>query len=405
MPRVILLVPGSTYRAPDFLAAAGDLDLDVVVASEEPGPGTGLVVDVDDPEAVAAAVEAFDRQHPVDAVLSVDDRAVPAAAAAAARLGLPHASPRAVADARDKLRTRRRLAAAEVPQPRFAAVRPGDPADLSRAAAEVGFPCVVKPTTLSASRGVIRADDPGQLERAAARAAAVAARAGVPADRPLLVEAFVPGAEVAVEGVLEGGALRVLAVFDKPDPLDGPFFEETIYVTPSRLPAADRRAVERAAAAACRALGLDHGPVHAELRVAGGRASVIEVAPRTIGGLCGRTLEIGTGRRLEAVVLANALGRSLPGGRRQRGAGVLMVPPPGPGRFRRLAGADAARAVPGVRSVEVTVPAGAPVAPAPDGDRYVAFVFATGLTPADAEAALRRAWAGLTVELDPPDPG
>lgn len=405
MPRIILLVPATTYRVGEFLAAAGDLDLQVVVATDGASPGAGIDVDIDDAEAVADAVVRFDRDHPVDAVLSVDDRGVAGAALAAERLGLPHASPAAVADARDKFRTRRRLDRAEVPQPRFRAVAPGDDDAVVQAGTAVGYPCVVKPTTLSASRGVIRADTPDELVAAARRASAIAGSAGVPATQPLLVESFVAGPEVAVEAVLRDGVLRVLAIFDKPDPLDGPYFEETIYVTPSRLPDTQRRGLASATAAACAALGLRHGPVHAELRLDGGRPAVIEVAPRTIGGLCGRTVEIGTGRRLEALVLANALGRALPPGRRRRGAGVLMVPPPRAGRFVTVSGVEAARAVPGVLGVEVTVTPGTAVAPAPDGARYVGFVFAAGLTAADAEASLRRAWDHLRVEVDGHGPG
>lgn len=415
MPRVLLLLPSSTYRAADFIAAARQLGAEVIVASDAdlPAPTDGegggatdarvrsLVLDLDDSSAAADAIVAADRRTPLDAVVAVDDRGVVAAAAAAQRLGLPHAAPEAVAAARDKLRMRRLLDLAEVPQPAFAAVDPRDPAAAVDAARQVGFPCVVKPTALSTSRGVIRADDPAALAGAARRSAAIALGAGEPPDRPLLVEAFVDGPEVAVEGVLRQGVLDVVAVFDKPDPLDGPYFEETIYVTPSRLAAADRQAVQAVTASACEALGLRHGPVHAELRVRDGRATVIEVAPRTIGGLCGRTVEMATGRPLETLVLANALGTDVPRAPRQRAAGVLMLPAPSAGRFTGVDGISAALAVPGITGIELTVAPGRYVAPAPDGSRYVGFVFATALTPAEAEAALRRAWAQLVVQVEP----
>ncbi len=431
---MLLLLPSSTYRAADFVAAARDLGAEVVVASDAPMPGTtagrrgdapapgstgpghgapggaepgtpprSLVVDLDDPAAAAAAIVDLDRVAPLDAVVAVDDRGVALAALAAERLGLPHAAPGAVAAAQDKLRMRTLLDRAEVPQPVFAAVDAADLEGARRAAERVGYPCVVKPTSLSTSRGVIRADDPVSLVAAVRRAAAIARSAGEPADRPLVVERFVGGPEVAVEGVLRDGLLDVVAVFDKPDPLDGPFFEETIYVTPSRLPPADRRAATDVTAAACRALGLRHGPVHAELRVGGGRASLIEVAPRTVGGLCGRTVEMATGRPLESLVLANALGTAVPRAPRHRAAGVLMLPAPVPGRFAGVDGVDAALAVPRVTGVEVTAAPGARVAPAPDGSRYVGFVFAAALTPAEAEAALRAAWARLTVRVEPGD--
>lgn len=385
------------------MAAAAELDVEVVVASDQPmaplAGGSSLVVDLDDPAKVAQALVEHDSHHPVDAVVGVDDRGVLGAAAAARALGLPHSPPDAVAAARDKLATRRRLDAAEVLQPAFVAVDPGDDAGLRRAADAIGYPCVVKPTTLSASQGVIRADDPDTLVAAARRSAAIACRAGAPADQPLLLERFLPGPEVAVEGVLERGVFHLVVVFDKPDPLDGPYFEETIYVTPSRLSLAERRAVTATTAAACRALGLDHGPVHAELRVSSGRASVIEVAPRTIGGLCSRTVEIGTGRRLESMVLANALGCAIPAPSRHRAAGVLMVPPPRPGRLLKVDGVAEAQAVPGIVGVSITVPVGSLIAPAPDGDRYLGFVHSQGLTPHEAETALRHAWRLLDVHV------
>lgn len=404
MPRVVLLLPSSTYRAAAFLAAAAELGVDVVVASDVPMP-TGLsgsdhlVVDVNDPAATTAAIVQFDATTPVDAVLGVDDRSVVAAAMAAATLGLPHAPPDAVRAARDKLVMRRRLDAGEVPQPDFLAVDPDDEAEILLAGTSIGYPCVVKPTTLSTSLGVIRADDATSLVAAARRTAAIDRNAGSEPGRPLLVERFVDGPEVAVEATLTGGDLQVIAVFDKPDPLDGPYFEETIYVTPSRLGERDQNAVTTTTAAACRALGLDHGPIHAELRVTGGRAQVIEIAPRTIGGLCGQTVAAATGRRLESVVLANALGLAVPPPGRRRAAGVLMVPAPQAGRLIAVQGVDAARGVPGVSSVEITVAPGRHVAPAPEGSRYVGFVFSSALTPAEAESSLRRAWAELRVQV------
>jgi biotin carboxylase len=396
-------MPSSTYRADAFLAAAELLGVEVVVATDAPPPSarSAMRLELSDPLAVAAAISEWDRRQPVDAVVAVDDQGVAAAAAASRRLGLRHAPPEAVAAAQDKLRTRQRLAAAEVPQPPFRAADPDDPDDLRSAAAAVGFPCVVKPTRLNASRGVIRADDLDTLVAAAGWADQIARAAGDRGDGKVVVEAFVPGPEVAVEAVVRAGKLDVLAIFDKPDPLDGPFFEETLLVTPSRLPAPVRAAVVATVDGACRALGLDHGPVHAELRVPGGRPQVIEVAPRTIGGLCGRTVELATGQPLEVVVLAAALGIDVPAGRRHRAAGVLMVPAPCRGQLRAVTGVDDARSVPGVTSVAITAPPGAWVAPAPEGDRYLGFVFAAGLTPAEVEAALRSARRALVVEVDP----
>jgi len=207
---------------------------------------------------------------------------------------------------------------------------------------------------------------------------------------------------VAVEGLLTDGDLTVLAVFDKPDPLDGPAFEETIYVTPSRLGQPDSDAVVAATAAACRALGLTQGPVHAEIRIDNGRARVIEVAARTIGGLCARTLTFSTGRTLEQLVIAQALGRPQgPTRRRSEASGVLMLPIPHRGVLQEVGGRDRARAVTGITDVQVTIAPGRLVVPVPEGDRYLGFVFARGRTPGEVEESLRRAHEQLDIRITP----
>ncbi|MDP8943648.1 MAG: ATP-grasp domain-containing protein, partial [Actinomycetota bacterium] len=277
-------------------------------------------------------------------------------------------------------------------------------ADVAALAAEVGLPCVVKPLSLTASRGVIRADDPPAAARAAARARSILADAGEDPDGPLLVESYVPGAEVAVEGLLRGGELEVLAVFDKPDPLEGPYFEETILVTPSRLWPEALARVERLTAEAAAALGLREGPVHAELRLDGERAWVLELAARSIGGLCSRSLRFGIlGASLEEVVLRHALGMSLDELRREAAAsGVMMLPIPRAGTLVEVRGQGEALAVAGVAGLELGVHPGAEVRPLPEGDRYLGFLFARGETPDDVERALRGAHARLEVEIAEP---
>jgi biotin carboxylase len=406
---VVLVVPSSTYRAADFLEAASRLGVEVVVASEEPQPlagvkgGRALLVDLDDPEGAARAIVGHDAAFAVDAVVAVDDRGTEVAGAASRLLGLRHNPAHALQAARDKLAMRHRLSRHEVPQPAFAEL-PSSASDdeVVRIATSVGFPCVVKPTTLSASQGVLRADGPGDVAVVANRVHAIARGAGVDDRAPLLVEHFVAGPEVAVEGLLSGGHLEVLAVFDKPDPLEGPAFEETIYVTPSRLPSADVEAASHAVAAATAALGLVEGPVHGEVRVSGGRATVIEVAARTIGGRCGRALAFGHGRSLEELVLAQALGLPADDRASLAGAsGVLMIPIPSAGRLVGVDGKEAARAVPGIVDVEITVAPGRFIAPPPEGNRYLGFVFARAPEPAEVEGALRAARHVLTVRLEP----
>jgi biotin carboxylase len=391
MARVLLLLPTATYRAPDFVAAAACLGVEVVVGSEERqalSAGMGdraVVVALDDPDSGVAAVVALHERAPIDAVIAVDEQGVMVAAEAAARLGFAHNPPAAVAATRHKAVMRRLVAAAGIPQPRFAVT--DDPDDIP----DVGFPCVLKPVSLSASRGVIRADNPAAALSAARRVRAIV-------DGPIVVEEYVPGAEVALEGLLRNGTLEVLALFDKPDPLVGPYFEETIYVTPSRLPESDQARVRDLTARAAAAVGLVEGPVHAEVRLDGDQAWVIELAARSIGGLCGRALRFGAGISLEEIILRHALGRSLGGLTREAAAsGVMMLPIPRAGTFQRIEGQDAARAVPGITGLEITVAPGRCLRPMPEGDRYLGFLFARADTPAQVETALRAAHAHLDV--------
>jgi biotin carboxylase len=294
---------------------------------------------------------------------------------------------------------RERLAAAGVASPRHRVLRTDE--DPHAAAREARYPCVLKPTFLSASRGVIRADDAPGFVAAWRRLAGIlqeptVARRGGDAAKEILVEDFVSGVEVALEGLLSRGELRVLALFDKPDALDGPFFEETIYVTPSRHPPGIQEECARTAKAAARALGLMEGPIHAEMRINAGGVSVIEIAARSIGGLCSRALRFGTGMSLEEVILRHALGLAFPTEEREtRPAGVMMIPIPTAGILQEVRGLAEAREVPGIDEVTISAHVGSRLVPLPEGDRYLGFIFARAETPERAEGALREAHARL----------
>ena len=405
MRRLLLILPSATYRAPDFIAAARELGVAVTVASDRRSAMSGVIGDqaltlrLSEPAHAAAAIVERARQTPFTAIVGVDDQGVMTAALAAERLGLPHNPPAAVARTRDKAAMRRALADAGVPQPGFVLLPLG--ADVAAAVRETGLPCVVKPLSLSGSRGVIRADDADQARAAAARVRAILAGAGEPADAPLLVESYQPGVEVAVEGLLRSGRLDVLAVFDKPDPLEGPYFEETLYITPSRLPAAVLAEVTRITAQAARALGLCEGPVHAELRVDGQNATVLELAARSIGGLCSRALRFGAGISLEQLILRHALGLGVNDlGRESMAAGVMMLPIPRAGTLVAVEGQEQARAIAGIEGLQITIARGRPLVPLPDGDRYLGFLFASGPTPEAVECSLREAHARLRVRID-----
>ena len=404
LQRLLLLIPTTTYRTEDFVDAARTLDVDLVIASDRPNvmsaefPDHLLTLPFGDPAAAAAEMRDYAARRPVDAVVPVDDATTVVASAIGEALGL-RVNPLAAARAtRTKRVMREVLARVGVPSPAFTMVRVDD--DPRAAARRVAYPCVLKPLVLSASRGVIRADDEAAFSGAFARIRAIlrapdVADLGEGTDE-ILVEAFVPGVEVALEGLLEGGTLRPLAVFDKPDPLEGPFFEETIYVTPSRHPEPTQAAIVDVTARAARALGLSDGAVHCELRLRptarGVQPVVLEIAARSIGGLCGRTLRFGTGMSLEELILRRALGREVPSFERQRAAAaVMMIPIPRGGVLEEVRGLDEARAVASIEDVTISLHKGQEVVPLPEGSRYLGFIFSRAAQPEQAEAALREA--------------
>src|SRR5438309_827485 len=410
MPRLLLLLPTTTYRAEAFLDAARKLKLEVVVGSksaamrEDLGDAAFLPLNMHDwDEAVRSVVE-FARAAPIDIVVGVDDHTAVVAAAISAALGLPHNPVTAVAAARNKHRMRQLLHAQGLPEPRFILFSvDGNPVTIAE---KIAFPCVVKPISLSASCGVIRANDRDEFVAVFHRVAALLEKLGEETlgegVGKILVEDFVPGREVALEGLLTNGELRVLALFDKPDALDGPFFEETIYVTPSRLPAAVQREVTSCAARAARALGLGEGPVHGELRVSDRGVWVIEIAARSIGGRCSQTLRFVAGLSLEEVILCHALRMDIPSlDREGRAAGVMMLPIPRAGMLEEVRGLEKALAVPGIEDLEITAQLGDELVPLPEGTRYLGFLIARGETPEAVETALRDAHRQLEFVITP----
>jgi biotin carboxylase len=381
--------------------AARRIGADLTVASERPStleaanPAGLLTLDFQHPERAAAEAQTFARQHPIDGVLGVDDDSAVVAAAVAERLRLKGNPLAAAVAARDKHRQRQLLAAAKVPVPGFALHQIAeDPRELAK---QIVYPCVLKPLRLSASRGVIRADNPTAFVAAHGRLSSILAGC----DTEFLVEDFVPGYEVALEGLLVNRRLHVLALFDKPDPLDGPFFEETIYVTPSSAPAGLQKAIAECAERAARALGLLEGPVHAELRYNERGPWLIELAARPIGGRCSAVLRFGEGASLEELILRHALGMPIPSLTPEAvAAGVMMIPIPGAGVLREVRGVVESKAVPLVEDVQITAHPGERLVPFPEGSRYPGFIFARGPTPGAVEAALREAHQRLTFVLE-----
>lgn len=412
MKRVLLLLPTTGYRNEDFVAAAKVLGVEILAAADychRLAPSWGLppimALHFDQPE---PAVEIVLRELGVnlDGVLAVDDSGVELAALLAQRLGLPGNPADAVRRVRDKLAFRRLLAAQGFLCPAFHHL-PHD-ADPRPLVGDSSFPVVVKARRLSGSRGVIRADDPEGLVRAVNQVRAIQLRADRDAhDLGLIVEDFIPGREFALEACLERGELTPLALFDKPDPLDGPYFEETLYVTPSRLPVSLQQRIGDEVARACRAAGLATGPVHAEMRVNERGIWLLEIAARSIGGLCARVLRHSLGMSLEELILRQSVGEPVAqahAAAASGAAGVMMIPIPRRGIYCGSEGLAAAQSVPGITAVTITAQPGQIVAPPPDGASYLGFIFARASSPADAEAALRSAHLCLQLDIRPEFP-
>jgi len=423
MKRVLLLATTTGYQTRMFAEAASNLGVEMIYATDrcnqidDPWSDGAIAVRYHEEwRSVDTVLKAVDAR-PVNAVLAVGDRPTVMAAYLSRLLGLPGNPPEAAAAARDKRQFREKLKAAGLPTPSFITVPAAT--DAMSLLDRISFPVVVKPTVLSASRGVIRADDSVSFATAFERVRRLLASVDVrqmrdPEADVVQIEEYIDGAEYALEGLLDNGRLRTLAVFDKPDPLNGPFFEETIYVTPSRLSQSVRRQLEAAVATAVTALGLHHGPIHAECRVSAHGVFVLEVAARPIGGLCAKALrfEPTDGQRpadaalkmisFEELLLRHALGESSSRWTREpRASAVMMIPIPRSGVYRRVDGLETACQVPHVEEIRITAKADQQLLALPEGSSYLGFIFARADAPVFAEHAVREAHARLRFTIDP----
>jgi len=418
MKRVLLLATTTGYQTRMFADAAQRLGVELRYATDrcdqldDPWRDGAIAVRFHEEwRSVDTVLKAVDRD-PVHAIIAVGDRPTVMAAYLARLLGLPGHSPEAAAAARDKRLTRERLKTAGLPCPDFFAVPISTAADTL--VNRLMFPVVIKPTVLSASRGVIRADDPISFATAFDRLRRLLSSPDVREQRDpesdiVQIETFVPGREYAIEALLDNGVMRTLAIFDKPDPLDGPFFEETIYVTPSRATTGLQQQIETTVAAAAAALGLHHGPIHAECRVNGRGVFVLEVAARPIGGLCAKVLRFTEEGRtaaapigFEEFLLRHALGESMDAWQREAAAAaVMMLPIPRSGVYRGVDGVDDARAVPCVEEIVMTAKPDQQLLALPEGASYLGFIFARAAGPEQAERAVRDAHARLKFRIDP----
>jgi predicted ATP-grasp superfamily ATP-dependent carboligase len=412
IPPLILLASKLGYQTRSFAEAARRLGVSVIIGSdrcnqlEDPWADGAVALHFEEPRNAAATLAQAVEGKSIGAILALGDRQTTTAAHAARLLHLSYNSPEAVENCRSKLRQREVLKSAGLPVPDFFSFALSEPLD--HVLRRVIFPCVIKPLRLAASQGVIRANSSAEFVAAVERIARLLSSPELQVTREsdldrLLVERYIPGVEVALEGFLELGQLRVLALFDKPDPLEGPYFEESIYLTPSRLPDGVQEQISRCAAECIRALGLKEGPVHAEFRLNDSGPCVLEVAPRPIGGLCSRVLRFGPQRIfLEELLIRKVL--SLPGAGLQRetdAAGVMMIPVPRSGILESVEGLQEALAVPGISEVQITARLHDFIAAWPEGSSYLGFIFAHDTTPGLVEAALRRAHSALQFTIAP----
>ncbi|MGH9712569.1 MAG: ATP-grasp domain-containing protein [Candidatus Acidiferrales bacterium] len=410
--KLLILASKLGYQTRGFAEAAEKLGVGVQFGTDRchqldnPWGDDALPLHFERPREAAEEILRVLRASPPDGIIALGDRATPTAAYAAQAFGIPGNSREAVEACRNKLRQRQVLAAAGVLVPEFFAFSTGQ--DLSAVLPRVNFPCVVKPLTLAASQGVMRANNPEEFAQAVERIRALLTQPEIQVLREpmldhLLVEKYISGKEVAIEGLLDNGRLHVLAIFDKPDPLEGPFFEETIYVTPSRLPKEGQDALIDCAARTVHALGLTTGPLHAEFRVDENGPWVLEAAPRPIGGLCSRSLRFGAAHiSLEELLVRHALrlgGSDLE--REESASGVMMIPVPRSGIFEGVDGIEVAEKIAGINEVRITARLHDYVAAWPEGSSYLGFIFARANSPREVEAALRAAHSTLRFKFSP----
>jgi biotin carboxylase len=399
--RVLVVLPTETYRAADFVNAARATGVELAIASEATLPLVGsdrqVLIDCNDVRRSAEAIADLASTTPVDSIIAADDAGVEIAALASELIGLAASPVLSVHATLDKSLMRASLLAAEVAQPRFEVVDVGGAA---AAAIRIGYPVVTKPRTRTASIGVVRSNDAHELE--VATEIAERHQRADDGTATILVEQYLDGPEISLEGMLWAGVLETMAIFDKPDQPTGPFFPESIFVTPSKLNPSEVADVERTVQRATHAIGLTHGPVHAELRIVEGVPKVLEIAGRSIGGLCGRALTFGLmGDSMEALMIRQSLGLRKPGSSRQPGAaGVLMIPIKRSGTLAAVTGLDRAAETEGVWNVEMTVPIGSVVAAPPHGDRYLGFVFARSRGRETTLGALRTAASVIEVKIN-----
>ena len=404
-PSILLVAPPDSYRVAPYISAAKKLGVAIKIASQGEHSlvneiAEGIHIDLNTPETAIATIINSAANYNFHGIVAADDKATEIVAHAAKALKLPHNPPKAAHLTRWKHKARKTLSDAELPVPEYW-IKSFEEIQNNQVS-EIQYPCVIKPLNLSASRGVIRCNNREELKKSAIWVSDIVKLFDeADTNSKLLIEKFIPGKEVALEAVLQQGKLIPIALFDKPDPLDGPYFEETYYITPSRLDPSLQIRIHKIIEKACEAYGLNTGPVHAELRIDDDKIFIIEIAARTIGGECAKLIEFASNQSLEAIVIEYALGKCTKPARLDRAAGVMMIPTPRSGILRRVEGVLAAQAVKNIDAVNIAIREGHELTALPEGASYLGFIFATAETPEEVELALRKAHEELNIVVDP----
>lgn len=388
-----------------YIEAARQLNVDIKIASRGKHSlineiAEGIHIDLGSPEKAVDTIVGSAKRYNFKGIVAADDKATEIVAHAAKALDLPHNPPHAVHLTRWKHKARAHLKNVGLPVPNHWVVSLDDVQKAN--IPDIEFPCVIKPVNLSASRGVIRCNNTEELLNAAGRLTAIISHLDEAEARTLvLIEKFVHGKECALEAVLQQGTLVPIAIFDKPDPLEGPFFEETYYVTPSRLPESLQKEICEIVGKACQAYGLTTGPVHAEVRLNDKEIHIIEIAARTIGGECAKLVELASNRSLESIVIEYAMGINTSTIKLDKAAGVMMIPTPRSGILRRVEGVLSAQQIKNIKSINISIREGHELIALPEGASYLGFIFATADTPEEVELALRSAYEKLNIVISP----
>ena len=397
--RLLLISHHNSYRIAPYIKAAKNLGLDITIASQGKHSlvtevANGIHIDFADLDSAIAVILEANKAQPFAGILGSDDQTVELAAHTAKALNLPHNPPQAAQYSHRKDLARAQLSLAGCPVPMHCLLDLNRP--INRQMTGLPLPCVLKPLNMSASRGVIRADNEDEFLRACERLRPIVASAqGEFEQSHVLIEEYIDGIEIAYEGYLYRGELHTITIFDKPDPLVGPYFEETIYVTPSALEVDLQLKIKSVLQDACNAYGLSTGAVHAECRIDQDKKIwILEIASRTIGGDCARILD-NENFGIEELAIMLAIEQPVEANMPDQARGVMMIPIREHGLLKRVEGLLDANRVEGIDKIDIIISEGHELVPLPEGNQYLGYIFATADTAEKATAAIREAYAHL----------